>query len=876
MANGEMAETPRSRRRLWIVVAAGTVLLALVAGLLVLDSVLTSAARAEAKRLSAELSRPVEIGRVSTRILGGLAVQVSDLRIGAGPDEGVPLLELSRAEAKVALLPALLSSGKDLRVRSLEVDGVRLRVVRMADGTTNLGRLSKAMSARAPAPEAVAQQPAQAGLRLDRLALRDGSITLLDQRRPDAKELLVDRIEVSLQNLRAGEPLDLLVRAAVLAPRQNLELRLRTAPLPLSLVPAPDRLSMKLEPVDLGPLGPFLPDELELRAGKVQADLEAELGATVPGGKGPTKVRGGVQASGLRFARQEGGKPLDAVLEADLEGDAEKGEVRISKLRLEIGPAGIAGKGNVGGLAGGDLRVEGLEIVAHDLDPAVLGEYYPPLRRQLGSRVAGPIGLSLRASGTEAAPALQLRADLTPVRLSFPGLLSKAAGARATLVAQLRGGSAGQRFDAEADLVGVDLRPGRVLAKAPGERLAIRLEGARRTKGDAQTFDVSHLELLLPGDEVAGELTLDSGGPLGRRTTRIEFDLRSAHLDLDRLLLPSEGAKAREAKPRRVEKGRSDAAAGLSGRAGVRVGSLRMRQLDFQDVVLEVRLQDGEVTLERAHAGAIGGELSAAGSKGRLEGLDAPFQLLATVRGADLAQASAFFAKRKLLSGRLDADLDLKGGGKPGAELLDTLAGMATGKILGGVFHGKDVVSGVLGPVAQALPFARARRESKAEGTSLGKELPFSIRVADGVARLEKPLEVKQEEADITFEGGVTLRGEMDMPTTVALSPQTIASLTGGAAKPSAPIPVRFRLTGPFSSPTIAGLDPSPVVSAVLREAGGGMLGRALGAPVPPQAPSGQTGAPPGQVQPGQTQPEDPTKRLEEDARKRLRDLLGR
>jgi AsmA protein len=180
------------------------------------------------------------------------------------------------------------------------------------------------------------------------------------------------------------------------------------------------------------------------------------------------------------------------------------------------------------------------------------------------------------------------------------------------------------------------------------------------------------------------------------------------------------------------------------------------------------------------------------------------------------------------------------------------------------------VVSGVLGPVAQALPFARAQKESKAEGTSLGKELPFSIRVADGVARLEKPLEVKQAEADVTFEGGVTLRGEMDMPTTVALSPQTIASLTGGAAKPSAPIPVRFRLTGPFSSPTMAGLDVSPVLSAVLKEAGGGILGKALGAPSPPSAP-GQPGA-----QPGQAQPEDPTKRLEEEARKRLRDLLGR
>ena len=123
------------------------------------------------------------------------------------------------------------------------------------------------------------------------------------------------------------------------------------------------------------------------------------LGAAVPGGTGPTTVRGGFVAAGLRFAGQEGGKALDVVLDADLTADAAKGDLSIGRLRLAFGPAVLEGQGKVTGLRSERPIVEGLRVLTRQLDLAALAAYYPPLPGLLGGTVAGPIGLSLKAAG---------------------------------------------------------------------------------------------------------------------------------------------------------------------------------------------------------------------------------------------------------------------------------------------------------------------------------------------------------------------------------------------------------------------------------------------------------------------------------------------
>ncbi len=839
---------PPKRRRWPIVVGAVAVTLVVlaVAGLLVLDSFLTARVRREAAGLSQRLGRPVEVGSVATKVLGGLGVRVSEVRVGPAAGEELPLLEAKRVEVKVGLFRTLLSGGKVVRVRSAEVEGLRLNVVRLPDGSTNVERLQRSLAeapagGKAAAEKAAPAEPAGAPrdlsfLSVDRAALLGGRIALVDRSRPGARELFVDQIDLTVADLARGRPLDLLLRAAVLGPKQNLRLEVRSAPLPPTLVPAVESVKLEVEPVDLAPLAPFVPASVGFRGGRLEAALEAALGAALPGGTGPTRVKGGFKATGLVF---QGGEALDATLDADLEGDAGRGDLSISRLHLEVGPASLVGKGRVSGLAAGSPKVEGLEIVSHGLDPDRLADFFPPLARALGGRIAGPVDLSLRGTGTEARQALEVRVDLTPARLDFPGTLAKAAGGAMTFTARLRGtGATGAlSFEAGADLTGLDLRPGGQVAKAPGERLRLTLAGTRRAAGDEQTLAIDSAELLLPGDALTARATVTRAGTPGKEQTRFQAEAESARLDLDRLLSPPPAKKGAPPPPPPAGKpgkpAGAGAFAGLSGEARVRIGLLKVRKVEARDVTAVIRVQGDQVVVEKGEAQAMGGTLTAAGSKVFLASPDEPFLAKVTARGVDVQQMLLPFTDKKILTGKFDGVVDLGGGGLGKPDLPKTLAGLLSGKLQDATFHGKDLVAEAAGPLARALPFGLAGKVGQGGSTSLGKEQPFEVEFKDGFARLKKPIAVSRPEADIDLSGGFRVDGTVDMPVTVALSPQTVASITGGKARPSAPVPVTFRLTGPAWSPSISGLDVKPAASAILREAGTAALGKAIGAPAP-------------------------------------------
>src|SRR2546428_8868678 len=105
-------------------IAALSLIVIVAVLLFVLDSIITSRAREQTAQLSKEWGRPVTIGSVSTKLITGLGVRISDVRIGAGPGEGAPLLDLKRVEVKAGLLRAALSGGKDVEVRSAEIEGL--------------------------------------------------------------------------------------------------------------------------------------------------------------------------------------------------------------------------------------------------------------------------------------------------------------------------------------------------------------------------------------------------------------------------------------------------------------------------------------------------------------------------------------------------------------------------------------------------------------------------------------------------------------------------------------------------------------------------------------------------------------------------------
>ncbi|TMB40278.1 MAG: AsmA family protein [Deltaproteobacteria bacterium] len=814
----------RWQKAVAIVVAVVVVLVIILS--FVLDGILTSKAREQAQELSQEWGRPVQIGGVATKLLTGLGVRVSDVQIGAASGEDVPLVALERVEVRVALLRALFSGGKSVQVHSAEVQGLTVNVERLSDGTTNLQRFQDKLAESSEKKAKDEKQSDLSFLRVDHAALREGKVAFIDKATRGAKELAVQHLDVEVNDLRSGKPLEVLLKAAVLADKQNLEVRVKTAPLPVTLTPMPTSVALHVNPpIDIGPLGPFAGKDIGLESGTLDADFDAQLGAAVPGGSGPTAVKGVIKLAGLRFAGAEGGKKLDVVLDTDLKGDAAAGDMRIDKLRLDLGPAGITGHGTAKGLTSPSPRIEGLEIVSHDLDPARLAAYYPPLRKSLGDMFAGPIGLTVRASGTQAAQALELRVDLTPVRVTVPEQMAKAAGAPMTLVAHAKGAAANNgpiRFDAKLDLAGVDLRPGQSLDKKPGGRLDLSVEGTRKTNKSStdpeQRIELADVKAHVLDDELQGKGWVEMKGAGAKATKQFDLDLASSHLDLDRMLMPS--TKKKESKP-------LDPATfkGLSGHAKVQIARLTMKKQTVTDIVADVVVQEDHVKVNTAQLKAFGGTVNAGGTEMRLAHPDDPFHLVTKLDNVGLENLVALGSSHKLVAGKFNGTIDLRGAG----DLEKTLAGVLDGNVLDGVFYGKDILGSVTGPLSKALPSGLAGKTTQGGITNLGQKLPFGVTIDKGVAKLKNPITISRPEAEMSFSGGMRMDGTLDLPGTVSLSPETISAITGGKVKPASAIPVTLKLVGPAWSPSVADLDLKPAVNEIVKQGGAALVGRAFG-----------------------------------------------
>jgi len=852
-------------RRLALLLVVLVVIVTVV--ILLIDHIALSIARSQAAQLGQRLGRPVEVGGVVAKLIPPFGVQVTDVRIGAAAGETEPLLDLSRAEVRVSGLRALLSLGKDIEIERAAIRGLTLNVVRLADGTTNLERLARAAASQPAGPPApTASAPADLSfLRIDEAQLSDARVAFRDPA-AGSKELAIDHIEFSMRDLRAGYPLDATLRAALLAPQQNLEVHLHAAKLPPTLRPTPEQLTFKMSPVGLDPLAPFLPKSAGFLGGRLEADLTLALGSLVPGGQGSTLVRGGFALHDLRLSNQEGGKPIDVALDADVDGDAAKGDLRIGKLSLTAGPIAITGVGRISGLTGDAPRVEALRVDARGVDPRLLATYYPPLRAMVGERVEGPIGLELSASGDASRPGIEARVDFTPVRLAFPGTMSKAAGAPLVAMATVSFAQKGSlSLKTHVDLSGVDLRPAGMIAKRPGDRLAADLEVDRRTQGSRQDFEIKRLAILLLNDTLSAHGTASVEQQGGARSIRFDLSAESPQLDLDAILLPAQPSPP--VSPQAKPSSPAPTLEGVQGSVAVAVKEIIYRRASFRDMRVRLALQDNLITVAEARLAGLGGQLSADGSTVHL-GPQKPAHLMMKAAGVDVAQVLALFTPRKLLTGRLDAGADLSVQGTSGREVSSSLNGSLSGDLHDGAFLGKNLVAEVIGPLGKVLPFAAAKKSPEGGGTSLGKDVPFSVHIANGTAHIDKPLRIEAQGAEITMQTGeVHLDGTLDLPLAVALSPGTIGELSGGRAHSSQPVSVDLRVTGPAWDPHVADLNLQPAVAAIAKSAGLSTLGRAIGLGGSP-SPGSAAGAAKGAAQDAKTKAED-------QAKKALQGILG-
>lgn len=827
------------KKRRWPYVLGGILAMLVIAVAVVLwrlDAILLQQARAQAATLSQQLGRPVEVGGISTKLFPHVGVDVDNVTVGPAEGEELPLTQLKNLDVRVAAMPLLRSKGKDIQVLNAEVTGLTVNVIRLPDGTTNVQRLMDKLAEqqKPEEPPAEEQPPTDlSGVRVERAALTDGTIRFVDRSGGKAQELAISDLDIEVKDLRVGQPLEVKLAAAVLAQKQNLFATLAAAPLPPTLVPTPERLTLKAEAIDLAPLGPYLPPSVGFQAGTLTADWKAELGSAVPGGKGATKLEGVIKALGLKFAGAEGGKALDVVLDTDVKADLEAGDLALDRLKLDFGPAGIEGKGRVKGMMGSSPAVEGFELKSHDLDPEVLAQYYPPLKKQLNGMIAGPVGLSVKGSGTQEAQALNLDVDLTPVRLRIPEQLSKDAGAAMRLTARLSGAAASGgalRFDAKADLSGADLRPGLLLSKAPGQRMEVDAAGTYQPTKDGMKVDVSKLTANVLEDTVNGTASFATAGTGKKSTTTFAADLKTQRLNADALLMKDEEIMARNNGVLPAPPDDPTRFNGMRGDIKIQAGLVRYSEQDLSNMVGHITMVDDLIKVEKFTAVAYGGTVVADGTQVNLGPLPEKRAFVAKVamQKVDVAQVLAARTPKKVMTGAFNGNIDLQGVGYTPEKLKETLLGAINGNLENSTFLGVDVLSKVTEPLAKALPFA-AKALKSGDLTQLGENLPFGVEIKNGVAQLEKPITWTRPEGAMRFEGGIRLDGVLDLTGNVSLTPQTIKTLTLGKVTPTEAIPVGMKVTGPAWAPEVTGIDVKPAATTIAKLAVTGLAGQLLG-----------------------------------------------
>src|SRR5256885_16194721 len=118
--------------------------------------------------------------------------------------------------------------------------------------------------------------------------------------------------------------------------------------------------------------------------------------------------------------------------------------------------------------------------------------------------------------------------------------------------------------------------------------------------------------------------------------------------------------------------------------------------------------------------------VNAGGSEMRLAHPGEPFHLVTKLDDVGLENLVALGTTHKLMAGKFNGAIDLRGAG----DLEKTLAGVLDGNVLDGGFYGKDIIGSGSGPLAKALPFGAAGEGRPGGATRPGEEV--AIRGASG------------------------------------------------------------------------------------------------------------------------------------------------
>ncbi len=532
-----------------ILILAGILALLVVAALVaarVLFEPETYRPRIEAF-VSEALQRPFELrGPLRLQVFPWLGLEAEGVRLGnpeGFPASEAPLLEARRMAVRVRLLPLLR---REVEVGTVELDGVRLNLVRLGDGRSNFEGLGAGGGSKEAGTAAAGEHgagrtggaPPVAALAVGGLVVQDAAVRFRDLRA--GRELAVSGLELEVGAFRPGEAFPVRVEGAFRLARPALEgtarlrarvladlaagahavrgLALRVRAKGEGLPPA----GLELEAEGGGALEPgadrLVLEPLRLRLAGVEALLKGarvERLASAPRLVGdlavaPFDPRGTLMALGIEPPKTADPRTF-VHLELKTRLWASATAVELKRLRLVLDESTAEGELAVRGLDGSRPRyLATLRVDRLDLD-----RYLPP-RAKAGARGASPGGAAaagallpvgtlraLRASAELAVGELRawgIRSREVTVRLAAEGGRLRLHPARARLY--------GGRYRGD---VRIDAR-----GPVPVVRLDERLEGVRLRP---LLRDLAGFERLSGTGTVRARLAARGADPLALRRT---------------------------------------------------------------------------------------------------------------------------------------------------------------------------------------------------------------------------------------------------------------------------------------------------------------------------------------------------------------------
>ena len=234
-------------------------------------------------QLERSLGRPVKLDRVSLGWRNGIALQLSGLTIAEGERASrEPLLQMESAGALVRLGPLL---HKEVQVSSVVLRKPRIHLVRDAQGNVNLTGLAAAASPSAAHSDVsggrvgASSQTASAGeghilFQVASLRIEEGALHWTDAMTHPPTDLWVKRLNVTVDHIAPGEPMDVEASGALAGETPNIHLSGRLTvprePQPGSL----ERMRLTIENLPLETImPPASPGEPQLH-GKLSMTLE--------------------------------------------------------------------------------------------------------------------------------------------------------------------------------------------------------------------------------------------------------------------------------------------------------------------------------------------------------------------------------------------------------------------------------------------------------------------------------------------------------------------------------------------------------------------------------------------------------------------------